>query len=306
MIFDGNYTFFVNGESKTKEEVNEFIDSNMSVTISGTSVNFISPKKEIKKDEEKSYSFIVSRYGNKAGEEIILKESELERKHIDLIHAETIREEEKYIAYLESVKNHIENFAKKSKTEELLEEVNKHQEQNGGRVIGMEFPFDAILTPTIEEREQEIITAWERKDVQQYIEDWFKQPVYGTIGTPDDMKNKEIQDNGSMGFNFQKSQICAKENKTEGVKETEGKLNYELDWEFIQQMAERMSQNKGKYKPYNWKKLMDVEKLKQSLLRHTIEIMKGNYSDDGREYGHLESLADNAMMINYQLKNNKK
>jgi hypothetical protein len=88
-----------------------------------------------------------------------------------------------------------------------------------------------------------------------------------------------------------------------GVKETEGKLNYELDWEFIQQMAERMSQNKGKYEPYNWKKPMDVEKLKQSLFRHVIEVMKGNYSDDGREFGHLESIALNSMMINYQLKN---
>ena len=91
-----------------------------------------------------------------------------------------------------------------------------------------------------------------------------------------------------------------------GVKETEGKLNYELDWEFIQQMAERMSQNKGKYEPYNWKRPMEVEKLKQSLLRHVIEVMKGNYSDDNREFGHLESIALNSMMINYQLKNNSK
>lgn len=93
--------------------------------------------------------------------------------------------------------------------------------------------------------------------------------------------------------------------KTEGIKETEGKLNYELDWDFIQQIAERMSQNKGKYEPYNWTKPMDVEKLKQSLFRHVIEVMKGNYLDDGREFGHLESIALNAMMINYQLKNNK-
>jgi hypothetical protein len=92
--------------------------------------------------------------------------------------------------------------------------------------------------------------------------------------------------------------------RIEGVKETEGKLNYELDWEFIQQLAERMSQNKGKYEPYNWAKPMDVEKLKQSLFRHVIEVMKGNYSDDGREFGHWESIALNAMMINYQLKNN--
>ena len=90
----------------------------------------------------------------------------------------------------------------------------------------------------------------------------------------------------------------------QGVKESEGKLNYELDWDFIQQMAERMSQNKGKYEPYNWKRPMEVEKLKQSLFRHVIEIMKGNYSDDGRDFGHFESVALNSMMINYQLKNN--
>ena len=88
----------------------------------------------------------------------------------------------------------------------------------------------------------------------------------------------------------------------QGVKETEGKLNYELDWEFIQQMAERMSQNKGKYEPYNWKRPMEVEKLKQSLFRHVVEVMKGNYSDDGRDFGHFESIALNSMMINYQLK----
>lgn len=86
-----------------------------------------------------------------------------------------------------------------------------------------------------------------------------------------------------------------------GAKESEGKLNYELDWEFIQQMAERMSQNKGKYEPYNWKKPMEVDKLKQSLFRHVIEVMKGNYSDDGNTFGHVLSIALNAMMIKYQL-----
>ena len=34
--------------------------------------------------------------------------------------------------------------------------------------------------------------------------------------------------------------------------------------------------------------------------------MKDNYSDDGRDFGHFESIALNAMMINYQLKNNSK
>ena len=89
----------------------------------------------------------------------------------------------------------------------------------------------------------------------------------------------------------------------EGTKESDGKLNYELDFEFIAQMAEKMSLNKTKYEPYNWKKPIDVELLKQSLFRHVIEIMKDNYEDDNRPFGHLESASLNCMMINYQLKN---
>lgn len=88
----------------------------------------------------------------------------------------------------------------------------------------------------------------------------------------------------------------------QGYKESSEKLEYELDWDFIKQVAERMSTNKGKYSAYNWKKSMDIEKLKQSLFRHVIEVMNGNYQDEEREYGHLEALVCNAMFINYQLK----
>ena len=84
-------------------------------------------------------------------------------------------------------------------------------------------------------------------------------------------------------------------------KETEGKLFYELDFEFIKQMAERMASNKGKYEPYNWHKLDNIADLKQSLFRHVLEIMNGNYEDDNRAKGHLEAVAINAMFINYQL-----
>lgn len=88
-----------------------------------------------------------------------------------------------------------------------------------------------------------------------------------------------------------------------GYKELSGKLNYELDWYFITQLAERMSQNKHKYEPYNWKKPIDIDSLKQSLMRHVISVMNDEYEDDGRVLGHLESIAVNAMFINYQIKN---
>ncbi len=97
---------------------------------------------------------------------------------------------------------------------------------------------------------------------------------------------------------------------TTAYKESNGKLFYEIDWPFITQMAEKMAANKkdGKYDLYNWKKPMTekgLEDLKQAMLRHLIEILNGVYEDDEREFGHLESLSCNSMMLNYQLKNLK-
>ena len=118
-------------------------------------------------------------------------------------------------------------------------------------------------------------------------------------------KFKKAVDNCVSDGNFSKKE------KTTAYKETEGKLFYELDWGFITQMAERMASNKkeSKYNLWNWKKPMTpkgIEDLKQATLRHLLAIMDGVYEDDSREFGHLEAISDNMMMINYQLKNNLK
>ena len=109
-----------------------------------------------------------------------------------------------------------------------------------------------------------------------------------------------------VSINFLSLHNCfkLKEETETAYKETKGKLHYELDFEFITQMAERMASNKVKYKPYNWQKLDNIEDLKQSLFRHVLEVMNGNFEDDNREFGHLEAVAINAMFINYQLKRN--
>ena len=88
-----------------------------------------------------------------------------------------------------------------------------------------------------------------------------------------------------------------------GIKEDGEKLDYEIDWEFVKNMAERMAINKGKYPPNNWKKPIELEKLRNALARHFIEVMKGNNDDEGITNGHLIALALNAMMINYQVNN---
>jgi len=90
---------------------------------------------------------------------------------------------------------------------------------------------------------------------------------------------------------------------TDKGKISEGKLAYELDFEFITDMAKRMQKGKEKYKPYSWQNPTDIEELKQGLFRHCIAVMKREYEDDGQEFGHLAAISVNAMIINYQLKN---
>lgn len=88
----------------------------------------------------------------------------------------------------------------------------------------------------------------------------------------------------------------------QGIKETEKKLIYDIDFNYIKLMAERMQLNRDKYPVGNWQKPIDVESLKQALFRHCVEIMNGNYSDE-QEFGHLVAMGCNAFMIIEQLKN---
>ena len=122
----------------------------------------------------------------------------------------------------------------------------------------------------------------------------------------EDFTYKVINDYGiKIDFIFSYFDEFFKLKEETAYKETEGKLLYELDFEFITQMAERMASNKGKYEPYNWQKLDNIADLKQSLFRHVLEVINGNYEDDNRAKGHLEAVAINAMFINYQLKRNE-
>lgn len=86
---------------------------------------------------------------------------------------------------------------------------------------------------------------------------------------------------------------------------TQGKLNYEIDWDFLELLAKRMEKGKEKYEPFSWKRQTEVESLKQALFRHVLEIMKNNYLDDEQEYGHIAAATANLMMIYYQLTQSK-
>ena len=90
----------------------------------------------------------------------------------------------------------------------------------------------------------------------------------------------------------------------EAIKFEDGKLTWEVDFEFLEGIAKRMEVS-SKYPPYNWQKPLDHKKLLTAGFRHYVQIMKGDFEDDGQEYGHLFAVATNLMMAYYQLKYNK-
>lgn len=142
-----------------------------------------------------------------------------------------------------------------------------------------------------------------KTDILEKIKDLKNFQYLGTI----DMSKGNVGEQIKECFKNYKVVDKEQELKSEthvGKKETENKVDYrEIDWSFIELLARRMNKNKEKYEPFNYHKPMDVELLKQSLLRHTIEVMKGNYEDAEQEYGHLAAIALNAQMIYYQLLN---
>lgn len=127
-------------------------------------------------------------------------------------------------------------------------------------------------------------------------------------GTPDwydwqSSASTQLDVQGTVGSDSMIGELNAED---QGIKDNNGKLFYELDFRFIQAMAQRMADNKkDKYPRWNWKKSIDIEELKQATFRHMIEVMEGNYDDEGKEYDHLVALSCNAMMLRYRLKAEK-
>lgn len=118
-----------------------------------------------------------------------------------------------------------------------------------------------------------------------------------------------VSDNGKVIFKstdngIEKQDVAFEK---EAYKDDNGKLFHEIDFMFIKDISERMASNKsnGKYEPFNWKRPMSqegIEKILQAGWRHMLELMDGNYEDDGRPFGHLEGVVSNLMIANYHLR----
>ena len=143
------------------------------------------------------------------------------------------------------------------------------------------------------------------------IEDWNKKDYNTTTVkvncSPDDLVKLNTLRDGLLNSDFKPNSLEDIANlisAKEGIKETENKVNYEeLDWDYIDNMAERMSKNLAKYPPNNWKKKMEIKELAKSAIRHARKILQEIDGDEETLQEHSTALGCNGMMINYQLKN---
>lgn len=100
--------------------------------------------------------------------------------------------------------------------------------------------------------------------------------------------------------------IWWQQDSTQGVKEEEGKVKYsELDWGYIDSMAERMTKNLDKYPSKNWQKDMDIVKLAESAMRHARKILQSIEGDQETLQEHATALGCNGMMIAFNLNKQK-
>ena len=85
------------------------------------------------------------------------------------------------------------------------------------------------------------------------------------------------------------------------VKKPKDKIIYSrLFWGFIEHMGEIMQKGAEKYPENNWL-LLEDEEIINSLCRHVIEIMKGNYKDSESGCTHFGHVAINSMFLYFKL-----
>ena len=210
-IQGNNFKFYFNNESKTREEIEQLIDYDTTVSIDNFSVNYFSPKKENKQKEISIPS------DAKNLEVFSIKET---------VNSPTGKEA--YIGYKSNNGNF--NFVSvpftepKHKIQELLKEAEEHQKQNGGILEGVEFPFDSGLTTEDRIKNFTLLNLKRPSDREQKVfEDWNKkeQQQKEDIGL-------NIMPNGmARGQIFKYSTKAAEKKELEGIKHN--KLKAPLD-----------------------------------------------------------------------------
>ena len=127
-----------------------------------------------------------------------------------------------------------------------------------------------------------------------------------------DSKVKYLNHKTFMGIGYDctnwKNSLVSRETaerpKKEGIKEIENKPSFvELDPDFMEAMAWRMTSNKGKYPANNWKRKHDINDFLDAIQRHLNDIRRQRetgQSQTGESIkAHCAAIACNAMFLHY-------
>lgn len=85
-----------------------------------------------------------------------------------------------------------------------------------------------------------------------------------------------------------------------------GKLKWSLvDFKSIEPMVKVLMYGACKYEPFNWKKEMPLEDILDSLQRHVVSLMSGEYLDSESGLPHIGHIICNAMFYEYHYNKQK-
>lgn len=157
--------------------------------------------------------------------------------------------------------------------------IDAHQEQNGGRVEGVEFPFDEKATSPR----------------------WTPHSDNNILGVVKEVRTNLIPPREvRLPFDtpIQEEKDIAFGSKAEGIKETEGKLDYsEINLKILDLMAERFNANKDKYPKGNMKKPLNKDSLVWAAFRHIRKMLQPIKDDPETYKEHLAAVLCNMSMI---------
>lgn len=158
---------------------------------------------------------------------------------------------------------------KENRVEKILKQVEQYQNNSGGLLEGIEFPFDSIK------------------------QKHFVNTPFGNSGT-----------GGVKAFFNKEIENAKKETKgnlfyeLEGIKESIGKIDYsEINLEIIDLMAERFTANKHKYPRNNMKKPLNKTSLVWAAFRHIRKMLQPIKNDPETFKEHLVAVLCNMSMI---------
>lgn len=161
-----SFKYFFNNESKTREEIEQLIDYDTTVSLDGFNINYSSLKKDNKNKDVSIPS---------------------DAKNLEVFSIKKTTKsptgKEAYIGFKSNNGNF--NFISvpftepQDKIQEILKEADKHQKQNGGILKGVEFPFDGVLTFDDKIKNSTFINLKNKSTLEnKVIEDWNRKEFY--------------------------------------------------------------------------------------------------------------------------------